>query len=159
MGPTRPAVRLTLGLLTLTLTLSLGLASCSFGLSATSRQTPSGGDPVVRWIQQNALPLRTVDPGGSDADLAALPQIVGDATIVGLGEETHDTHEFIDVKAQLTEYLISHLGFTTFVLENDWGRSQQIDAYINGGGGDLPSIIAKSLFDNWRTQEYQALFE
>ena len=93
--------------------------------------TPSS-DPVVRWIQKNAIPLQTTDPGGSNADLKLLKQIVGNASIVGLGEETHGTHEFIDIKARLAEFLISNMGFTTFIMENDWGSSQLVDASING---------------------------
>ncbi|MEO6887605.1 MAG: erythromycin esterase family protein [Ktedonobacteraceae bacterium] len=116
-------------------------------------------DPVVRWIQQHAIPLRTTDQGGSDSDLAALKQIVGNASIVGLGEETHGTHELIDIKARLTEFLISNMGFTTFVMENDWGRSQLLDAYINGGPGTITDVMSASLFGSWQTQEYLTLFE
>jgi hypothetical protein len=57
------------------------------------------------------------------------------------------------VKARLAEYLISNPGFTTFVLENNWGSSQLLDAYINGGAGDFTAIMAKSLFSSWQTHE------
>src|SRR5690348_14073298 len=82
---------------------------------------PLSSDPVVRWIQQHAIPLHTVNPGGSDADLAPLKQIVGHTSVIGLGEETHGTHEFIEIKARLAEFLISNMDFTTFVMENNWG--------------------------------------
>jgi erythromycin esterase len=78
---------------------------------------------------------------------------------VGLGEETHGTHEFIQGKARLAEYLIAHLGFTTFVMENNWGASRLIDAYINGGPGDSDSVMRAGLFASWWTQEYRALLE
>jgi hypothetical protein len=109
MAAKRTAARLTTCLLLPAGTLAL--AWCSIGTRATARQAPSSADPVVQWIRQYALPLRSVDPGGPDADLAALSQMVGHASVVGLGEETHGTHEFIEVKARLTEYLISNLGF------------------------------------------------
>jgi erythromycin esterase len=141
----------------LLLTLGLTLASCGATTSQTAAPTTST-DPVVRWIQQHALRLRTVEPGGSDADLAPLSQLVGSANLVGLGEETHGTHEVIDVKARLAEYLISHLGFTTLVMENDWGSSQLLDAYINGGAGTLTDVMQQSLFGSWQTHEYEALF-
>ncbi|MHB8600097.1 MAG: erythromycin esterase family protein [Ktedonobacteraceae bacterium] len=142
----------------LLLPLALLLAACSQAAPPAPTHVLSS-NPVVRWIQQNAIPLRTTDPGGSNADLAPLKQIVGNASIVGLGEETHGTHEFIDIKARLTEYLISTLGFTTFVMENDWGRSQILNAYINGGPGNITSVMSQSLDPPWQTQEYQALFE
>jgi erythromycin esterase len=141
----------------LLLALVLILAACSSASAPSHHQTLSA-DPTIRWIQQNAIPLRTTNQGGSDADLAALSQIVGNASLVGLGEETHGTHEFIDVKARLAEYLITHLGFTTLVMENDWGSSRLLDAYVNGGPGDLVTIMSQSLFGSWQTQEYEAFF-
>lgn len=116
-------------------------------------------DSVARWIQHNAIPLRTTEPGGADADLAPLKQMVANASIVGLGEETHGTHEFINMKARLAEFLMSKMGFTTFVMENDWESSQLIDAYINGRSGDITSVMSQGLFDSWQTQEYRALLE
>jgi erythromycin esterase-like protein len=83
--------------LLLLLFVALVLTACTQTAPAQTH-TPSS-DPVVRWIQQNAIPLQTTDPGGSDADLKSLKQIVGNASIVGLGEETHGTHEFSDIKA------------------------------------------------------------
>ena len=137
--------------------IALGMAACTQAAPLVHKHTLSK-DPVVRWIQQNALPLRTTDQGGSDTDLALLQQIVGQASIVGLGEATHGTHEIIDMKARLAEFLISHMGFTTFVMENDWGSSQLLDAYINGGSGDITRVMSQSLFGSWQTQEYQTLF-
>jgi erythromycin esterase len=133
------------------------LTACTLTAPAQTH-TPSS-DPVVRWIQKNALPLQTSDPGGSDTDLISLKQIVGNASIVGLGEETHGTHEFIEIKARLAEFLISTMGFTTFIMENDWGSSQLVDAYINGETGEITDIMSESLFGSWQTQEYRTMLE
>lgn len=138
----------------------LTLAACSLGLGgAPAHPQTRSADPVVRWIQQNAIPLQSVDLDASATDLAAMPRIIGRASLVGLGEETHGTHEFIAVKARLAKYLIANLGFTTFVMENNWGTSRLLDAYINGGIGITTSVMYQSLFGSWLTQEYQALFE
>lgn len=139
----------------LTLFLLFALEAC--GQSGPSR-TSLSSDPVIRGIQQHAIPIRTTTPGGSDADLAALKRMVGNATVVGLGEESHGSHELIDLKARLVEYLISYRGFTTLVMENDWGSSQLLDKYINGGQGDLKTIMASSLFGAWQTREFEELF-
>lgn len=135
--------------LVLTCILMFTLAGCMQGTT----------DPTVQWIQQNAIPLQTTDQGHSDADLTPLKQIVGNASIVGLGEETHGTHEVIDLKARLTEFLISKVGFTTFVLENSWGPSQLIDQYINSGSEDINNVMHHGLLISWQTQEYRTLLE
>jgi erythromycin esterase len=85
--------------------------------------------------------------------------MIGAASIVGLGEETHGTHEFVTMKARLAEFLISTMGFTTFVMENDWGSSQGVDAYINGAPAAIASVMAQGLFPSWQTREYRSLLE
>ncbi len=87
------------------LPLVLLLVACMQQATPAPQTQKLRSDPVVHWIQHNAIPLQTTNPGGSDADLAQLKQIVGTASIVGLGEGTHGTHEFINIKARLAEYL------------------------------------------------------
>jgi len=138
--------------------IAMTLAACAQPILPAHGQTISP-DPVVRWIQHHAISLRTTNPGGSDADLAPLKQIAASASIVGLGEETHGTHEFITMKARLAEFLISKMGFTTFVMENGWGDSKLIDAYINGGPGKITDVMARNLYGSWQTEEYRDLLE
>jgi erythromycin esterase len=138
--------------------IAVSLAACTQATPPAKHNTLSS-DLVVRWIQQNAIPLQTVNPNGSDTDLTPLQQIVGNADIVGLGEATHGTHEFFDIKSRLAKFLIARMSFTTFIMENDWDTSQLIDAYINGGGGNINDVMQAGLFGSWQTQEYRALLE
>src|SRR5258708_3519297 len=142
------------GYLIVLLSVSFALIGCT---AANTRIASVG--PVTTWIQQNAIPLKTVEPGGSDADLQPLQSLVGNASIVGLGEETHGTHEFFTMKARLVEFLVSRMGFTTFIMENNWGTSRLIDAYINGGQGNVEDVMRMSLFFSWQTQEYRDMLE
>ena len=140
------------------LSISLILVGCSQASSPTNTH-PVGANLVTTWIGHTALPLKTVEPGGSDADLLPLESLVGNASIIGLGEETHGTHEFFAMKARLAEFLISHLGFRTFIMENNWGPSRLVDAYINGGSETIGDVMQQSLFPMWQTQEYRDLLE
>src|SRR5882757_1126464 len=67
---------------------------------------------VVAWLKANALPLASSEPGTGFADLAPLRKVIGDARVVALGEATHGTREFFQLKHRLIEYCISQLGFT-----------------------------------------------
>lgn len=141
-------------LLILLVSISLTLIGC------TTANTPSvSADPVTTWIRQNAISLKTVEPGGANTDLQPLAHLIGDASIVGLGEETHGTHEFFAIKARIAEFLISHMGFTTFIMENDWGSSRLVDAYINGGQANIGDVMQHGLFGSWQTQEYRSMLE
>src|SRR5688500_10887584 len=58
---------------------------------AARAQAVRGSDPapgdsaVVRWAAANALPIRSVEPGGDAADLRRLAPVVGAARVVALG--------------------------------------------------------------------------
>ena len=142
------------------LSMSLTLVGCSQAASPANPHTV-GADQVTvtTWIGHQALPLKTVEPGGSDADLLPLEALVGNASIVGLGEETHGTHEFFAMKARIAEFLISHLSFTTFIMENDWGASRLVDAYINGGSDTIGNVMQQGLAYRWQTQEIRDLLQ
>jgi len=140
------------------LSISMTMTGCSQA-SSPAHTHIVGADEATTWIGHNALPLKTVEPGGSDADLLFLEHLIGNASIVGLGEETHGTHEFFAMKARIAEFLISHLGFTTFIMENDWGPSRLVDGYINRGSETIGDVMQQSLFPAWQTQEYRDMLE
>src|SRR5260221_957232 len=121
------------GYLIVLLSINLTLIGCS---QAANTRIASAG-LVTTWIQQNAIPLKTVEPGGSDADLQPLQSLVGNASIVGLGEETHGTHEFFTMKARPVEVLLSRMRSNTFIMQNHWVTSLLIEPYINGVQGKL----------------------
>jgi hypothetical protein len=53
---------------------------------------------IGNWLRENAIPFDTTEPGSDFADLMPLKEIIGDARIVALGEATHGTHEFFQMK-------------------------------------------------------------
>lgn len=77
-------------LLLVLLPLACGGGSSPQGSPGTPPMTP----PQVTWLQQAALPLATVKPTAGDGDLALLDGLIGDASLVGLGEATHGLVEF-----------------------------------------------------------------
>ncbi|WP_380282386.1 erythromycin esterase family protein [Kitasatospora purpeofusca] len=122
--------------------------------TADSRQAA-----VVRALESVAQPLRTTEPGGRSADLRALGAMIGDATVVGLGEATHGSHEFFAMKHRLFRYLVEEKGFTTFALETSWTSGLQIDEYLQGGGpGDARQVVKDALGGSpWEREEFADL--
>ena len=144
--------------LLLCLSLSVLLVSC--GQPSPSPTVPTHTtDPVKTWIRQHAIPFRTSEPGGSDDDLQPLEQIVGNATIVGLGEATHGTHEFFTMKHRLLEFLVNKMGFTTLAIENGWDASRPMDTYVITGKGNARDILQRDFGISWPTQEHLDMFE
>ncbi len=113
---------------------------------------------VVRALDRVAQPLRTTEPGGRTADLRALDGMIGDATVVGLGEATHGSHEFFAMKERLFRHLVEEQGFTTFALETSWSGGLLIDEFLQGGRGDARRIVAEVLGGSpWEREEFVSL--
>ncbi|MGI8688292.1 MAG: erythromycin esterase family protein [Thermomicrobiales bacterium] len=123
---------------------------------STAIVTPSTALPppeLDAWLHANATPFATTDPTADVADLQPFQKIIGDARIVALGEDTHGTHEFFEMKHRLLRFLVTQMGFTIFAMEADWPAANRVNDYIHGGTGD-PAVLLKGLYLwPWITQE------
>jgi erythromycin esterase-like protein len=105
------------------------------------------------WITTNAVPLTTTEPGRGFDDLQPLKKMIGDARIVALGEATHGTREFFQLKHRMLEFLATEMGFTVFSIEANMTEAYRLNDYVLHGTGD-PALLLKGLgFWTWDTEE------
>ncbi len=114
---------------------------------------------VVSDLSNLAHPFNTVITGNGFDDLTFLDSVVGDACIVALGEASHGTAEFFQMKHRLLEYLVEKKGFTVFAIEGNWPEALVADRYIKSGEGDAAASLAAMYFWTWQTQEVRAMLE
>jgi len=88
---------------------------------------------LVKLIDESSEPFSDIDTAGLDG----LLERIGDARLVLLGEATHGTAEFYDMRARITRELIEKKGFTVVALEADWPDAVIIDQFIRDPG-DIP---------------------
>ena len=115
-------------------------------------------DEVTRWLA-GQVALRGTLPDLALDDLAPLNKMIGNARVVALGEATHGSAEFFQLKHRFLEYLVTEKGFTTFAIEASEPECRAIDAYIHGAPGDPKAIAAALGYWTWRTEEVLALIE
>jgi erythromycin esterase len=109
-------------------------------------------DRVTTWIVENAHPLTTVDPRAPLVDLAPLADMVGDASVVGVGRPTHGAHELSTLTHRVVRLLVERLGFRSLALEEDWTTGIPIDEYLRTGRGD-PRALIEGASPPHRTEE------
>lgn len=114
---------------------------------------------VQTGLRAVAAPLATVEAGHGFDDLAPLGRIVGGARLVALGEATHGTREFSQLKHRVLEYLVDRLGFTVFLMEASVGEAAALDDYIVTGKGDLRAALRTAVYRVWYTEEVLAMAE
>jgi erythromycin esterase len=128
--------------------LLLALAACDSG-----KGTEPEAGPDIGWLRQNAVALRTTEPGGDYADLAPLRQMVAGAHVVALGEATHGTREFARMKHRALEYLVKELGYNTFAIEAPWAEANRLNHYVHTGEGDPEVLLSHLQYWPWNTAE------
>jgi len=72
--------------------------------------------------------------GIDSANLDGLLNRIGDSRLVLLGEATHGTAEFYDMRARITRELIEKKGFNIIAVEADWPDATTINQYIQRPG-------------------------
>src|SRR5258708_31722518 len=120
-------------------------------LLAQAAQAPA--TPVRDWIAEHAIPLQTPEAGHGFADMESLKKVVGNARIVSLGEATHGTREFFQLKHRMLEFLATEMGFTIFSIEANMPEAYRLNDYVLNGNGDPAKLIEGMYFWTWNTQE------
>jgi erythromycin esterase len=114
------------------------------------RVTPPG---ALEWIRGSAIPLKTVKAGSGFDDLLPLRSVIGPARIVALGEATHGTREFFQLKHRMFEFLVAEMGFTVFAIEASAPEAAAVNEFVLDGKGDAEDVVARMDFWAWNTAE------
>ncbi len=118
---------------------------------------PAFSDREFKQLRKNTRALTRVKPAARTEkddfkDLDAFRRIAGDAPIIALGESTHGTGEFFEVKHRLLTCAVREMGITVFALEANQVEVERINRYVSDGTG-APEEAVKSLFAVWQTRE------
>ncbi len=111
---------------------------------------------AVQWLDSSARGFTSEAPSADE--LTPLAASLADAQIVGVGEATHGDHEDQAFKSELIKALVQKNGVQVVILEMNHRVGVDLDAYVNGRGGDLPVLLrSPSFFRTWRTDEFAGL--
>ena len=125
----------------------------------TLPKLPPPSPQAVSWLRSRAIPVSTVEAENGFADLEPLKKLIGDARIVSLGEQTHGTREFFQMKHRLIEFLASEMGFTIFAIEANMPESYRVNDYVLTGKGDPKELLKGMYFWTWNTREVLDMIE
>ena len=114
-------------------------------------------DPVVDWIRSHAVPLKTPEAGNGFDDMRPLQALIGQARIVSLGEATHGSREFFQLKHRMLEFLAGEMGFTIFSIEANLPEAYRLNDYVLEGKGDPAQLLRGMYFWTWDTEEVLAM--
>ena len=84
-------------------------------------------------IEQLSQPLDLAPLNWQDHQLSFLDNYGQNASIIGLGEATHGTHEFIETRNRIFQYLVNNHDYRILAIEADFGESLLINQVIQSG--------------------------
>jgi erythromycin esterase-like protein len=88
-----------------------------------------------------------------------LKKVIGDARVVELGEATHGTREFFQLKHRMLEFLATQMGFTIFSIEANMPEAYRLNEYVLTGKGDPKKLLTGMYFWTWDTEEVLAMIQ
>lgn len=89
--------------------------------------------------------------------LASIAACAARSSVVLIGEASHGTQDFYDLRAALTRQLIAEHGFRAVALEADWPDTFRVHRYAAGRSDDRDAVAALSGFQRfpawmWRNE-------
>ena len=85
--------------------------------------------PMQSLIESKLAPLKKT------GDLNALVQSLKDTRVVMLGEASHGTHEYYQMRSMISKKLIEDHGFNFIAVEGNWPDADRLNRYIKSTGG------------------------
>ena len=118
-----------------------------------------GPAEIGAWLDTNAHPFEGAHLSLPHDDLEFLRDLVGDARVVALGENTHGARDFFEMKARILRFLVEEMGFDTFAIEATWPEGLRLDRYVRTGEGDPARLLAGLYFWTWNTEAVLEMIE
>ncbi|MDJ1492992.1 erythromycin esterase family protein [Cytophagaceae bacterium DM2B3-1] len=109
------------------------------------------------WLKKAIIPLKSTSPSEPLTDLLSLSEKIGKAKIIGLGENTHGSHETFQMKHRLIRWLVEQKGYNVIAFEADMAASEAVNEYVLNGKSDAQKVLKALGFWTWNVEEILAL--
>jgi len=123
------------------------------GQTTLAFSAPRPAPALPAAIAQQAEEFTSVKKAG----LGPLLDRIGGARVVCLGEASHGTAEFYEMRARITKELIEKAGFTIVALEADWPEAQRLDRYVRETSVEPHPEQAFDRFPTWMWANRQVM--
>lgn len=102
-------------------------------------------EKLISVLDVKSIPLLMSD----ESSYTSLLESIDDARIVLIGEATHGTQEFYQIRAEITRQLILKKGFMAVAIEGDWPDAYQVNRYLKGVGDKNNPELALNSFSRF----------
>jgi len=104
-------------------------------------------------------PIKTIGKENSEDEYFFLNERLKNVEVFGLGEATHGTKEFFQIKSDFFKYLVKEHQVRLFGIEANFAACYDINQYILTGKGNAKDALFKNGYWVWKSQEVLDLIE
>jgi len=138
-------------------TVFFGLLFTNFSMA---QETASQTDKeIIHWLQQNSIPIEHVKAENGFSDLQPLKKVLKNVKVVGLGENTHGSREFFQLKHRMLEFLVTEMGFQGVAFESSYAPCVAINDYVLYGKGNREDVLTGQGYVVWDTEEVSDMID
>jgi erythromycin esterase len=117
----------------------------------------SEGD--LRLLKSHIYPITTDALKNDSSEFIFLNEKLKKAEIIGLGEATHGTKEFFELKSRVFKYLVQNQNVKLFGIEANFAACYDINKYVLTGEGNAKEALSRNGYWVWQSQEVLDLIE
>ena len=100
---------------------------------------------MLDGIFENGHPIEAIPLRIEDEQLGILDDFA-DVRMVGLGEATHGTREFFQMKHRVFKYLVERHGYSAFLFEMDMAEARIFNDWVQlRTGGDIKQLMQEKM--------------
>ncbi|HTS43857.1 MAG TPA: erythromycin esterase family protein [Puia sp.] len=114
---------------------------------------------VISWLTDHSAKINSLEDENNFEDLVSFKKAIGNAQLVGLGEGTHGTFEFVKMRKRLIQFLVTQMHFTALVLESSYASCEPINDYLLFGKGDRASVLTSQGYTPWDNEEFSSILD
>jgi len=135
---------------------AIALLACTFGLGAmelVGKEEQPGHkvadrrfsieNAFISWARENAVSVDWDSPAIAGPEAAAVKKIIGNSSIVALGEPAHGTHEPLAYRNRLFRFLVEECGYTAIAMETGFTEARLLNDYVLGGPSNPFDIVQR----------------
>ena len=119
----------------------------------------SSPDEIKRQLHEHLISLENFSPGSSPEDIQSLKKKLRDKKIIGMGEATHSSKEFNQLRHRFFQLLVEELDYRIFAWEASFGETIEINNYVVNGEGTPEKALNSISSPNCKTDEILNLIE
>jgi erythromycin esterase len=120
-------------------------------------QQLSEGD--LRLLKSHIYPIAKDALKNDSIEFVFLNEKLKKAEVIGLGEATHGTKEFFELKSRVFKYLVQNQNIKLFGIEANFAACYDINKYVLTGEGDAKEALSRNGYWVWQSQEVLDLIE